>query len=65
MSTKSVRSLPRSEGRQHRELSDLVIVELRNEGWEIVSLDDALCRFHSDDPSRRFAVLTFDDGYRM
>ena len=43
---------------------DSVIVELRNEGWEIVSLDDALCRLHSDDPSRRFAVLTFDDGYR-
>jgi peptidoglycan/xylan/chitin deacetylase (PgdA/CDA1 family) len=43
---------------------EAVIVQLRGEGWEIVTLDEALCRLGQGDPSRRFAVLTFDDGYR-
>jgi len=37
---------------------------LRQEGWEIVSLEACLERLIRDDPSRRYAVLTFDDGYR-
>jgi peptidoglycan/xylan/chitin deacetylase (PgdA/CDA1 family) len=41
-----------------------VIMQLRNEGWDIVSLDDVMSRLRNGDPSRRFAVLTFDDGYR-
>nr|WP_249150694.1 polysaccharide deacetylase family protein [Bradyrhizobium sp. JYMT SZCCT0180] len=37
---------------------------LRREGWSIVSLDECLQRLASNDRSRRYAVLTFDDGYR-
>lgn len=37
---------------------------LRREGWEIVSLEECLERLSRDDRSRRYAVLTFDDGYR-
>lgn len=37
---------------------------LRREGWEIVSLEECLERVSMDDRSRRYAVLTFDDGYR-
>jgi peptidoglycan/xylan/chitin deacetylase (PgdA/CDA1 family) len=41
-----------------------IILELRRERWDIVGLDEALSRLQQDDRSRRFAVLTFDDGYR-
>jgi peptidoglycan/xylan/chitin deacetylase (PgdA/CDA1 family) len=37
---------------------------LQQEGWEIVSLEECLERLVGDDTSRRYAVLTFDDGYR-
>lgn len=37
---------------------------LKSTGWDIVSLEEALRRLNSDEPSRRFAVITFDDGYR-
>lgn len=37
---------------------------LRREGWEIVSLEECLERVFSNDRSHRYAVLTFDDGYR-
>ncbi|WLA67663.1 polysaccharide deacetylase family protein [Bradyrhizobium diazoefficiens] len=37
---------------------------LRRERWEIVSLEECLERVSRDDRSRRYAVLTFDDGYR-
>jgi hypothetical protein len=37
---------------------------LRQEGWSIVSLDECLEKLASNDRSRRYAVLTFDDGYR-
>ncbi len=37
---------------------------LRHAGWEIVTLDDALDRLHDPAETRRFAVITFDDGYR-
>jgi peptidoglycan/xylan/chitin deacetylase (PgdA/CDA1 family) len=37
---------------------------LQREGWSIVSLDECLEKLASNDRSRRYAVLTFDDGYR-
>ena len=37
---------------------------LRREGWSIVSLDECLEKLARNDRSRRYAVLTFDDGYR-
>jgi peptidoglycan/xylan/chitin deacetylase (PgdA/CDA1 family) len=37
---------------------------LRREGWSFVSLDQCLERLAAEDRSRRYAVLTFDDGYR-
>jgi peptidoglycan/xylan/chitin deacetylase (PgdA/CDA1 family) len=37
---------------------------LRREGWSIVSLEQCLEQLAKDDQSRRYAVLTFDDGYR-
>jgi len=38
---------------------------LREAGFDIISLDAALARIRGGEPSaRRFAVLTFDDGYR-
>ena len=37
---------------------------LRQEGWEIVSLDACLERLITDPRPSRYAVLTFDDGYR-
>lgn len=37
---------------------------LRRSGWSIVSLDECLQRLANNDRSRRYAVLTFDDGYR-
>jgi peptidoglycan/xylan/chitin deacetylase (PgdA/CDA1 family) len=37
---------------------------LQQEGWSIVSLDECLEKLASNDRSRRYAVLTFDDGYR-
>lgn len=37
---------------------------LQREGWSIVSLDECLQKLATHDRSRRYAVLTFDDGYR-
>lgn len=37
---------------------------LRRQGWSIVSLDECLEKLARNDESRRYAVLTFDDGYR-
>ncbi len=37
---------------------------LRQTGWEIVSLDTCLERLAADPRPHRYAVLTFDDGYR-
>jgi peptidoglycan/xylan/chitin deacetylase (PgdA/CDA1 family) len=36
---------------------------LRNAGWDIVTIDEALIRLR-DREQNRFAVITFDDGYR-
>jgi peptidoglycan/xylan/chitin deacetylase (PgdA/CDA1 family) len=38
--------------------------QLRAEDWDIVTIDRALRRLARHDTARRFAVLTFDDGYR-
>lgn len=40
-----------------------IITTLRAQGYELISLTDALERHHSGNQSR-FACLTFDDGYR-
>jgi peptidoglycan/xylan/chitin deacetylase (PgdA/CDA1 family) len=37
---------------------------LRREGWKIVNLEECLERVSGNDRSHRYAVLTFDDGYR-
>lgn len=37
---------------------------LRREGWEIVTLEECLERVLRNDRAHRYAVLTFDDGYR-
>jgi len=41
-----------------------VIASLRHAGYEIVSLDEVHRRLTQGGMSRRFACLTFDDGYR-
>jgi peptidoglycan/xylan/chitin deacetylase (PgdA/CDA1 family) len=41
-----------------------VIVQLGRDGWEFVSLDEAVRRLAGNGPSRRFVAITFDDGYR-
>ena len=43
---------------------EAVIVELRRARWDIVAFDEVLGRLAADGTSDRFAVLTFDDGYR-
>ena len=43
---------------------EAVIVRLRRAGIELVSLDDMHRRLIEGGPGRRFACLTFDDGYR-
>jgi len=46
------------------EFLEAVIVRLRAAGLDIVSLDEAAARLRGDgDTDRRFACLTFDDGY--
>jgi Polysaccharide deacetylase len=37
---------------------------LQRERWSIVSLDECLEKLARNDRSRRYAVLTFDDGHR-
>jgi peptidoglycan/xylan/chitin deacetylase (PgdA/CDA1 family) len=45
-------------------LLDYILGWLRHHRWEIVTLDEYLRRLPLTDDDRRFAVLTFDDGYR-
>jgi peptidoglycan/xylan/chitin deacetylase (PgdA/CDA1 family) len=40
------------------------IQRVRELGLDIVSLDEAIRRIESDEPTRRFVVFTFDDAYR-
>jgi peptidoglycan/xylan/chitin deacetylase (PgdA/CDA1 family) len=46
------------------EFLEEVLVAIRNAGIDIVALDDVPDRISRSDQSRRFVVLTFDDGYR-
>jgi peptidoglycan/xylan/chitin deacetylase (PgdA/CDA1 family) len=50
------------------EFLDTVLTRIRSAGLDIVSLDEAHARLRGEGPeernSRRFACLTFDDGYR-
>ena len=41
-----------------------IVQTLRHEGWEFVSMDEALHRLGKETTTTPFAVLTFDDGYR-
>lgn len=43
---------------------DYAIRRIRALGIDIVSLDEAISRIENPNPTRKFVVLTFDDGYR-
>jgi len=43
---------------------DRALTLVRAEGYDIVSLDEALVRLVDPQPGRFFVALTFDDGYR-
>lgn len=43
---------------------DRALALIRAEGYDIVSLDEALARLADPTPSRFFVALSFDDGYR-
>ena len=43
---------------------DSIVAFLRRDQWDIVTIEEALVRLKRDDAENRFAVLTFDDGYR-
>ena len=45
-------------------LFERLIIWLRGLEWDIITLDDALNRLNNPMQTRRFAVITFDDGYR-
>jgi peptidoglycan/xylan/chitin deacetylase (PgdA/CDA1 family) len=53
---------------RHLEISpmvlDRIVVRLRRWNYDLVSLDEMQRRLRESDFSRRFAVFTFDDGYR-
>lgn len=46
------------------EFFDRALTLIRAEGYDIVSLDEALTRLADPRPGRFFVALTFDDGYR-
>jgi peptidoglycan/xylan/chitin deacetylase (PgdA/CDA1 family) len=46
------------------EFLEVVLSELRSEGFEIIPLDEVPARLRAANDGRPFAVLTFDDGYR-
>jgi peptidoglycan/xylan/chitin deacetylase (PgdA/CDA1 family) len=46
------------------EFLEEVIVGLRSDGFEFVTLDEAIARLSQGAVGRRFVTLTFDDGYR-
>lgn len=43
---------------------DRALTLIRAEGYDLVSLDEALARLADPTPGRFFVALTFDDGYR-
>jgi peptidoglycan/xylan/chitin deacetylase (PgdA/CDA1 family) len=46
------------------EFLDIVLTELRREGFDVIPLDAVPDRLRPGPAGRPFAVLTFDDGYR-
>lgn len=46
------------------EFLSFVISRVRDLGYDIVDMDEAIRRTEADDRVRRFAVFTFDDAYR-
>jgi peptidoglycan/xylan/chitin deacetylase (PgdA/CDA1 family) len=46
------------------EYLDLILTRLSEEGYQIVSLDEAAARISAGRTERPFVALTFDDGYR-
>lgn len=46
------------------EFLEAVVVRIRAAGLDLVSLDEAHARLQGEGSDRRFACLTFDDGYR-
>ena len=46
------------------EFLDVVLTELRCEGFDVIPLDAVPDRLHPGPAGRPFAALTFDDGYR-
>jgi peptidoglycan/xylan/chitin deacetylase (PgdA/CDA1 family) len=43
---------------------DYAITRVRQLGYDIVGMDEAVRRLGSDEPVKRFAVFSFDDAYR-
>ena len=41
-----------------------IVTLLRRDRWDIVTMEEALARLSHEDTGHRFAVLSFDDGYR-
>jgi peptidoglycan/xylan/chitin deacetylase (PgdA/CDA1 family) len=37
---------------------------LRREGWEVITLDECVRKLSAESETRRYVILTFDDGYR-
>ena len=46
------------------EFLETIVVHLLRERWDLVTLEEGIARLGRGDPTRRFAVLTFDDAYR-
>lgn len=46
------------------EFLDAVITQVKESGFDIVSLDEAYCRMREGEYDRPFACFTFDDGYK-
>jgi peptidoglycan/xylan/chitin deacetylase (PgdA/CDA1 family) len=61
-----VQECPRGELMEGTDVTflDHALVWLKDNGWEVTSLDEGLRRLMQEDGGPRFVVLTFDDGYR-
>ncbi len=46
------------------EYLDQVLSKVRKRGYDIISMDEVHARLTSGEPTKPFAVFTFDDGYR-
>jgi len=47
-----------------RPFLDAILGRLRRDQWDIIPLDQVMSRLEQGNTARRFAVVTFDDGYR-